>query len=129
MAVGLPVTSPLYLFGGEAEGVARLDEEVDVVLEDVGDAEVPHGEREEVLVEPLEVADDLFHPLPRLPFCRGVRLAVENAVLGVDHVAVKGGEPGLPEVEHLHLIAGMTCAVTGNELPRHLDGCREFLAG
>jgi hypothetical protein len=74
---------------GIAEDVSRLYKNVNIVLKDVRDAEVPHWELEEVLVEALEVADYIFNHAPCLFFRSRVGFAVQQTVLGVNDISVE----------------------------------------
>jgi hypothetical protein len=91
----------------EAECQPSVYQQIDIVLEFVGDAEISHRQRHEILVGRLEMVRNAHNRLPDLELFVRVRLPVLYGVGGVKQVPVDLGKIGLPEVKSFDRVAGM----------------------
>jgi hypothetical protein len=84
----LPVTRLVALVA-DAEGIARLNQNVDISLSLRGCRKSTWG-RKQILVGAFEFVNDRFDPAPGLFFLVGRMAAMHNGVLGLNRKTVKG---------------------------------------
>jgi hypothetical protein len=75
------------------------------------------------------VVDEAHDGLPNLELVRRMRLATLGGVCGVERGAIDLGKVGLPEIERIHLVAGMRRAAALDEARRDGLRCRATARG
>jgi hypothetical protein len=107
----------------EAERQPSMDQQIDVVLQLIRNAEIPHRQRDQIFVGRFEVVSDTYNGPPDVELFRRVRLAMLDGVGGFKRGAVDLGKIGLPEIERFDGVAGMRYAIGLDEAGRDSLRC------
>ena len=109
--------------------LAGQGHDVDVVLQPVGQAEVPHRQAEHVLVGRVELLREAHGALPVQPLFVGGGLRAQHRELGIDHGGVEGRQVERPDVEGADLGRGVALAQPLQEMLRRVDRARARARG
>ena len=107
---------------GVREEVSRLDDRVDVVLQGVRDAEVPHRDGQQVYIRVEELLDRPLDVAPRVQRGGVERLARHELVFGLDVPTGNRGKIGLEKVERRHRDVVILLEDRLEERARHAAG-------
>ena len=82
-------------------------DQINILLELVGNSAVPHGNGEEIAVGDGEPGGDVDDLVPQAGLGSLVRAAAEHRQLGFVAVAVELGQACVPEFDYVHLKGGI----------------------